>query len=361
MDEKPLSERKKQILNAIVNAHIAYGEPVGSKLLADNQQLHCSSATIRNEMAELEAMGYLEQPHTSAGRVPSERGYRYYVDMLRDRYESTTETLEHLNLAMQEKMTELDEILSEASRLASSLTNYTGIALKPRASRTTVERFEAVYLSERNFILVMLMTGGTVKTKNVHLAFGVEKKDVDKLMTLFNRCLVKKTADKLTVSVICDIERDMGVATAQVVSPLVKNVYEAMTEEDGGEVRVEGVNRLLQYPEYSDVGKFREMLGMLEEKDHLLDIFDAGAESTDDMNIYIGKENGVEVMQNSTLIYKTIRKNGEVIGAIGIIGPRRMDYHKVIGTIDSLASGVGRILNDQDAPHSLPPKQSDKD
>ena len=361
MTEKPLSERKKQILNAIVTAHIAYGEPVGSKLLADNRDLRCSSATIRNEMAELEAMGYLEQPHTSAGRVPSERGYRYYVDMLRERYEDTNETISHLNLAMQEKLTELDEILSEASRLASSLTNYTGIALKPRTSRTTVEKFEAVYLSERNFILVMVMTGGSVKTKNVHLAFAVEKSDIDKLMILFNRHLSHKTADKLTVSVICDIERDMGITAAAVVSPLVKTVYEAMNEEDGGEVRVEGVNRLLQYPEYSDVGEFRNMLGMLEEKDRLLDIFDAGADSTDDMSIYIGKENGVDVMKNSTLIYRTIRKNGEVIGAIGIIGPQRMDYSKVIETIDRLASGVDRMINDKTATPGLPPKQSGED
>ena len=205
------------------------------------------------------------------------------------------------------------------------------------------------------------MTGGSVKTKNVHLAFAVEKSDVDKLMILFNRHLSHKTADKLTVSVICDIERDMGITAAAVVSPLVKTVYEAMNEEDGGEVRVEGVNRLLQYPEYSDVGEFRNMLGMLEEKDRLLDIFDAGADSTDDMSIYIGKENGVDVMKNSTLIYRTIRKNGEVIGAIGVIGPQRMDYSKVIETIDRLASGVDRMINDKTAAPGLPPKQSGED
>ena len=134
-----------------------------------------------------------------------------------------------------------------------------------------------------------------------------------------------------------------------------------MNEEDGGEVRVEGVNRLLQYPEYSDVGEFRNMLGMLEEKDRLLDIFDAGADSTDDMSIYIGKENGVDVMKNSTLIYRTIRKNGEVIGAIGVIGPQRMDYSKVIETIDRLASGVDRMINDKTAAQGLPPKQSGED
>ncbi len=344
-----LSERKKRILYAIVNAHIAYGEPVGSKLLADNRSLSCSSATIRNEMAELEAMGYLEQPHTSAGRVPSERGYRYYVDSLRERYEMTTGEIEKLNMTMQTKLTELDEILAEASKLASSLTNYTGIALKPRASKKTVSRFEGVYLSEHNFVLVMIFADGTVTSKNIRLALTASQEDIAHLTALLNQHFAGRTAEEMTLSRICEMEKAMGYLSP-LVSPVAKIIYGTLTEEDGGEVRIEGVNRLLQYPEYADVDKFRDMLGLFEEdKDRLLDIVNADSGKNNDVSVYIGKENSVEVMQDSAFVYRTIRRNGEVIGAIGIIGPRRMNYAKVIETVNRVASGVDHMINEPPA------------
>ncbi len=342
-----LSERKKKILHAIVNAHIAYGEPIGSKLLADDPALSCSSATIRNEMAELEALGYLEQPHTSAGRVPSELGYRYYVDALRSRYEMTQGEIERLDMALQSKLTELDEILAEASRLASSITNYTGISLKPRSQKITVSRFETVYLSEYNFVLVMVCSDGSVKTKNMHTAFPVKKEDLDKLVLQLNRHFTGVTAENLTMARIFDMEKAMGFM-APLISPVAKTVYEILSENDGA-VRVEGVNRLLQYPEYSDVGKMRGMLGLLEEgKEHLLDLVETDTGGEDGVSVYIGKENAVDVMRDSALIYKTIRHNGEVVGAIGVIGPCRMDYSKVIETLNRVASGVDRIIGGTD-------------
>ena len=152
-----LSERKKLILKAIVDAHIADGEPVGSKYLMETKQIPCSSATIRNEMAELEALGYLEQPHTSAGRVPSERGYRFYVDTLIEHYAMTAREIFQINELLKEKMAELDHILLTASKVASNLTNYTAFAIKPRASSITVRRFDAVYLDDNTFILVLVV------------------------------------------------------------------------------------------------------------------------------------------------------------------------------------------------------------
>ena len=170
MEEHELSERKKQILKAIVNAHIECGGPVGSKSILQNQQLNCSSATIRNEMAELEEMGYLEQPHTSAGRVPSERGYRFYVDSLIEHYAMTTAEIAQINRLLRAKMGELDQILTAASNLASVLTNYTGIAIKPRLSSVTVSKFEAIFLEPEHYILVVVASTGTVKTKHVRPA-----------------------------------------------------------------------------------------------------------------------------------------------------------------------------------------------
>ncbi len=347
MDDARLSERKKKILHAIVNAHIADGEPVGSKTLADDKSLSCSSATIRNEMAELEAMGYLAQPHTSAGRVPSALGYRYYVDSIRDRYEMTAGEIEALNLHLQEKIVQLDEILAEASRVAASLTNYTGISVKPRSARRTVSRFEVVYLGEHSLVLVMVFGDGVVKSKSMHVAFSVRKEDADLLSMLLNQHLARLTAEQITVAKICELERAMGYL-APIVTPVVKLVYETLTEGEEGQVRIEGVNRLLQYPEYSDMDKFRDILGLFEgNKEHLLNMVETSRDSEDDISVYIGKENTVDVMKDSTFVYRTIRRHGEVVGAIGVIGPCRMDYSKVIETLNRVAGSVDRLINEE--------------
>ena len=346
MYEIQLSERKKRILQAIIEAHIAYGEPVGSKYLAQDKQLSCSSATIRNEMAELEELGFLEQPHTSAGRVPSEAGYRFYVDTLLERYRMTTGEIEEINRTLRYKLNELDEILTGASRLAAALTNYTSIAVRPRPANVRIDRYESMYIDARNFVLVMLFGNGTVKTKYVRLAFDITDAELVEVTRLLNRHLVSLTSDRITLSLICELEKLAGTASP-VIAPLVKLVYETMNEIDGGEIRVQGVNRLLEYPEYADVDRMRAMLGMFERKDALLDLIASDAEE-EGVQVYIGSENTVEVMNQSTLVYRQIRRGGRVVGAIGVIGPCRMNYSKVIETIDRLAESVDRAINEGD-------------
>ncbi len=339
-----LSERKIKILQAIIEAHIADGEPVGSKYLAQDKQLSCSSATIRNEMAELEAMGYLEQPHTSAGRVPSELGYRLYVDALLERYRMTNSEIEAINRTLYDKLHELDEILSSASRLASSLTNYTSIAIKPRPATVRVERYETMYVDTRNFVLVMLFYGGAVKTKYIHLDADLDEEGQAALSYLLNTALTGLTSEEITISVICGLERQAG-PHAPAITPVVRAVYEAMSEMDGGEVRVQGVGHLLEYPEYADVGRMKDMLAMFEKKDDLLDLVAKGAEE-DGVQIYIGRENTVDVMSHSALVYRPVKQDGRVVGAIGIIGPCRMNYSKVIETLNQLAEGIDNAIRD---------------
>ena len=343
--ERFLSDRKKKILQAIIEAHIAEGAPVGSKFLSQDKQLACSSATIRNEMAELEALGYLEQPHTSAGRVPSERGYRFYVDALLERYRMTSSEIEGIRRSLNDKLHELDDILSDASRLASSLTNYTSIAVRPRPASVRVERYEAMYVDPHNFVLVMLFHGGEVKTKYVHVDFDVDAYDLNLVCRLLNSRLINLTSEAITISLICSLEREAGHA-APLISPVLKSVYETMSELDGGDVQVQGVGNLLEYPEYADVDSMKSMLGMFEKKDALLDLVAADADN-DDVHIYIGSENTVDVMNNSALVYRQIKRGGRVVGAIGIIGPRRMNYSKVIETINQLAEGIDHAIGDE--------------
>ena len=344
MGERGLSERKKLILKAIIDAHIAYGEPVGSKFLANDKQLACSSATIRNEMAELEALGYLEQPHTSAGRVPSEQGYRFYVDSLLDDYSRTRYEIEKINLSLKSKLTELDQILAEASKIAASVTNYTALALKSRSTSLTVSRFECVYLDSHSFLLVMLI-GNAAKTKTIHLSFRISQSSLERLSYLLNRSFVNVTADEMLLSQIMELEEEMG-AEAAIVTPIIKAIHETLKEQDGGEVKLEGINRLLQYPEYSDLSQLRDLLGVIEDKEQSYKLIPSNLSDDGGVHVYIGSENNVRVMNNSTLVFKQIKRGDSVVGAIGVIGPRRMDYSKVISTIDRLASDIDCIINE---------------
>jgi len=358
VDEMFLSNRKQQVLKAIIDAHIAYGEPVGSKFLAQSQQLRCSSATIRNEMAELEALGYLEQPHTSAGRVPSELGYRFYVDALLSRYEMAAQEVAQINAALLRKLNELDQMLAEASRLASHLTNYPAIAAKTKPETAFISRFDGVYVDAYQFVLVMLFTGGTVKTRTLHLSRPLSPATLTRLLAALNDLFTHKSVHLITLPLILELESRAGEA-APLVNPLVKLIYETMKGLDEGDLRVEGVNRLLQYPEYNDTAELRSMLSLLEEKEDLLNLL-SGEPPSDDIHVLIGSENTVKVMNNSALVYKTVRRGDHVIGAIGIIGPRRMDYAKVIGTVNHLAQDIDRLLGG-DEPNRRQERTTDQD
>ena len=349
MDDKRLSDRKKVILRAIVDAHINHGEPVGSKYLAEAAQLRCSSATIRNEMSELEQMGYLVQPHTSAGRLPSEMAYRFYVDSLVHQYSSTRQEIEEIHQKLQYKLTEMDEILAEVSRLAASITDYTGIAFKTGAGNARVSRFDTVYRSPRDFLLIMMFSGDLVKTKHIRLPFSISEGDLCRFTEGANLYLVNLTAEQMTVSQIVRLEALMGAASAM-IHPIVKVIYETMNELDSADIRIDGVNKLLQYPEYSDVDNLRGLLGMFEEKERLLDVIEQrSTETDDDIHVYIGDESDDSAMSNTTMIFKEVNVGGKKL-SVGVIGPRRMNYSKVIGMIHSLASGIDQMFNSsQDA------------
>ncbi len=340
-ENRGLTERKKQILKAIVDAHIEGGEPVGSKYILQNQQLNCSSATIRNEMAELEEMGYLEQPHASAGRVPSELGYRFYVDTLIEHYVMTTNEIAQINRLLRAKMGELDQILTAASNLASNLTNYTGFAIKPRVLAVSITKFETIYLEADHYILVAVTSTGAVKSKHVHTAIPVTHEVLERLNEVLNEYLAGRMADEITLPIIMEMEAQMG-ADASMVSGVIKVIYNLLGELDEGEMKVSGINRLLQYPEYSDVGQLQELLGTLEKKEDILNL--VSQSNNEDISVVIGSESQVKVMNNSALVFKPIVKDGKTLGTIGVLGPRRMDYAKVLATLEGLSGNIADMM-----------------
>ena len=348
MSEKELSERKRLILQAIVESHIQYGEPVGSKALTENQQLTCSSATIRNEMAELESMGYLEQPHTSAGRVPTELGYRFYVDTLSQKYRMTAMEIEQINRTLKQKIGELDGILESASRLVSNFTNYTAVAIKPKTNTAVIARFESAYIGEHSFVLVFLFADGTIKTKNIYTQLSVSQDELATFLQVLNLAFAGLTSDEISLSRIVEAERLLG-DLAPLVHPSVKAVYEAMSEVDGGALKIDGVNHLLEYPEYSDTAQLKKMLDMFEQKDNLMKLVSTADEGKD-LQVHIGSENAIGAMKDSAFIYRTVRKGGKVLGAVGVIGPRRMDYSRVIAILNHLSDGITDVIGEESEP-----------
>lgn len=346
-----LSERKKQILRAVVDAHIRLGEPVGSKYLTQSSALTCSPATVRNEMAELEEMGYLEQPHTSAGRVPSVAGYRYYVDALLRQYSDTTREIGQIQAALRGKIAELDSIMTQASRLASSITNYTGLSVK-KASTAAIRQFEIMYVDSRTFVLMMLASVNSVKNRSIRSPIDLERQDTEKLAALLNEKLGGLCAEQITLPIVCAVESAME-GKAEVVSPVMKAICETLEELDEGEMTVDGLNHLLEYPEYADVDQLRGLMSLMDSKNDLMNVI-TGSNDSDQVHVYIGSENAVDAMKNSALVFRTVRREGKPIGAIGVIGPCRMDYSRVIATVNQLADGIGDLLNGGRQAH-LPP------
>ncbi|MBQ7225455.1 MAG: heat-inducible transcription repressor HrcA [Clostridia bacterium] len=351
-DGYELSDRKKSILKSIVEAHIKLGEPVGSKYLMQEAQIPYSSATIRNEMAELEALGYLEQPHTSAGRIPSELGYRFYVDTLVSQYDNTTREAGELKKLLSVKQAEIDKILENATKVASAMTNYTAMSLRPRPSSITIRKYEALYLDPKTVLVVMIANGvDSVKTRKIKLPFTVSEQLVHSLSGVLNSFMTGVSIGEMNISLMVEMEsalekeaKEDKKLCSELVSISVKSIYETMNEL-GSEIRFEGVNRLLEHPEYKNLDKLQQMISAIESKEDIIKAVSTIDQSDDETKIFIGSENMVKIMDDSTLIYKNLKLGGKTIGAIGIIGPCRMDYSKVLATIDRLSEEINNMAS----------------
>ena len=340
-----LTPRKKQVLRSVVDLYIRTAEPVGSKAITELPDMKYSSATIRNEMSELEEMGYLEKPHTSAGRVPSELGYRFYVDSLVQHYAMTANEISEINHVLKSKMNELDQILETATKLASNMTNYTGFAVKPKFTSLSISKFEAIDIDEYRILLVMITSGGSVKTRKISVPCRVSPELLEKTNRVLNENLAGLGNYEITLPILMNLEDQMG-EDAALIRPIIKVIYDTMSEVEDGELRISGLNRLLQYPEFSDSERFGQLLTAIERKEDILNLV-SGSASNDDVNVIIGSESSVNVMNNSSVIYKPIKKNGHTVGAIGVIGPLRMDYAKVLATVEELGENIANIIDEK--------------
>ena len=334
-----LSERKKQILKAIIGDYIRTAEPVGSKALTEGHALPFSSATIRNEMSELEEMGYLEKPHTSAGRIPSPRGYRLYVDELMEQPQDTGEEDPSLQSMMQTKVRELDRLIQEAGRLISSLTNYASVAVTPAMTQISIRQFETIAVDKMNFVIVVVTDSGTVKNKMVRTIANVSKDEAEPLTYVLNQTLTGLPLSHITAERFDIVRRAAGLTA--LLAPVAEYIAELIEELSDQKVFLEGTNKLLRFPEYRDMHKAQVLLDYMEDdRRHLL----PATRKIDGIQFFIGPENGENPLSDTSAIYAKydIGKIGQ--GVIGIVGPTRMDYAKLSAQLSRFAKGLNKLI-----------------
>ena len=342
-----ISARKKKILAAVVDEYIRTAEPVGSKTIAQTAGLGCNSATIRNELSELTSLGYLEQPHTSAGRVPSPQGYRFYVNELMERHKLSIEETEAINARLNEKMEQLDRLMTDAGRLAGQLTGYPALTLSaPRAA--TAKRFDLLYVDSNPFIIVILLENNTVKNKLVHLPFSVEQGQIQKLSALFNAGFTGLTEDAITPVLISATERAAR-DTMGLTSIIAAYTIEVLSHSREGEAFVTGESSLLRHPEFRDPDKAHRVISYLSDSQQLMHL-PGGVGNESSVRVIIGPENVAEELRDSSVVMASYDAGEGQRGLIGVVGPLRMDYSAVAAKLQYIADGLSRLLGAGEAP-----------
>lgn len=348
-----LSERKLRILKSIIDEYIDHGEPVGSKHLIQYGNFSLSSATIRNEMSDLEEMGYLDKPHASAGRVPSGSAYRLYVDELMREYKSSQEQLELLGELTRFKSDEMDQIVTKARKIMSRMTNYASLTVEQDNTECVVSRFDALLIDSNGMLLVMIMPDGSVNTKHIATGIPINAADVAKIKNALNFGLAGRPVGSVSLPDIMSLEEQFG-ELRTLVTPLLRIIYEAAAGSDGHSVEVDGITNLLSYPEFKDVERVKDLLSLLEpDGESLKDLLPAAVPcgSPDSrLKVYISDDESTG-LPNASIVFCSLpvgRKNT----IFGILGPRRMNYKKATVALTRLAQTMHRLSDD---PDSAPP------
>ena len=332
-----LDERKKKILQAIVEEYIDSAEPVSSGGLLDKcDELNCSSATIRNEMAELEKYGFLEKPHTSAGRVPSQKGYRFYVDELLREDELTKQEMLMIKRKLEMKVNNLEDLIKIASSTLSEITHYTTIMVGPSVNNHSIVDIKFVLLGSRVLMALILTDSGIIRESIIKFDEDITEEQIADLTYIFNNKLVGKELNSINSPIEDFITQEMKASVN-----LIKKVIEEISKifEDSN-LYVEGTNNVVDMPEFKKVDVAKDFLNVLDAKDLVADVLNTGI--ADNINIYIGDESEKDELKNFSIVTFNHLLEGKDIGAIGIIGPTRMDYSKVI----SVMKYISKKIND---------------
>ena len=334
-----LNERKMKILKSIIDEYIVNGEPVGSKHLVESGSISLSPATIRNEMSELEEMGYLDKPHTSAGRIPSNAAYRIYIEKLMESYRLNVEELSLLNELTRFKMDEMEKMVSTATKVISEITNCATLSLMTSNKQHVVSRFDALLIDEKSIVLVMVLPDNSVKSRHLVTDVMLDNRAVEKIKTSLNKHLCNISLDDVALPVLLELENDFG-TLSPLVTPIVRCAYDAVCEKQNQRVKVDGLTNLLSYPEFTDVGKVKNILEFIENSDSKMTEVLAPDDGGKDLKVYIGDENKAEELSDTSVVYCNLPIGDGQNAVIGIIGPKRMDYKKVMSALHMLADQI---------------------
>ena len=344
-----LSNRKREILKIVVEQFVLTTEPVGSKAVSEELGSAISSATIRNEMAELESMGLLEQPHTSAGRVPSAQGYRMYVDELMHHYKLSSDDTNEIDKALISRANAQTQLIDEAGYVASRLTRYPAYAMTSTTGIVSIARLDFIYVDTYTFIIVALLSNDTVKNKLVHLTTTINQAILIKLGTVFNASFTGIPEEQITTALITSTERALGDTTG-IVAVIAGFIIELLCEAKAGQARVAGAMNLLNHPEYRDFDKASRLIQYLSDADDK-ELFKLPSPSTSgEIKITIGPENLAQELQDSSVLAIRYNVGDDMEGLIGIIGPTRMEYSKVAARLTYIAQGLSLLLSGSEIP-----------
>lgn len=337
-----LDERKQKILHAIIQNYLEKGEPVGSRTISKYADLGLSSATIRNEMSDLEEMGYIIQPHTSAGRIPSDMGYRFYVDQLMKEKEQEVTEMKELMIQRQDKM---ELVLKQMAKVLAANTNYATMITSPQYHRTKLKFIQLSVISEDQLLAVVVAEGNVVKNKVIPISHGLDNETILKLNILLNTSLNGLTMEEINLSTIAKLKEQAGIHS-EVINSVLDAVAEAIQMDDDLEVYTSGTTNIFKYPELADSTKASALISAFEDKQQLASLMEDMKDGEDTgIQVYIGNETPGQTMKDCSVVTTTYELGEGMRGTIGIVGPKRMDYEKVVDNLKTLTNQLDLIFN----------------
>lgn len=346
-----LTPRRKRILRAIVEYYIETAEPVGSKAIAKLAQLDCSSATIRNDMAALEKQGYLEQPHTSAGRIPSPKGYRIYVNELMEEHKLSIQETERMNESLHLKMRELDRVIDQAGKLVSQFTNYPSFALAAGRERVTINRYDLLMIDQNSFICVAMTNTNVVKNKLFHLPSDITEPQLQLLNALLNTSFTGKTLAEFSTDLMETARKAAG-SSYGLISLVVSFAMDVLQDAERSSVHTAGARHLLEHPEYQDVEKAHKLMSYLADDESLSGMLPFNGDSN--TRVLIGPENVAEELKDTSVVLASYDIGDGMQGVIGVVGPTRMDYAKITAKLSYMADNLSRLFGNVPTGQQLP-------
>lgn len=340
-----MDERKQKVLLAIIQDYIATAEPVGSRTISKKYELGVSPATIRNEMSDLEDQGYIEQPHTSAGRVPSELGYRYYVDCLMKKKRLTRDEEGIILSGYRRKSSEVAQVLRQTNQIMSAMTNYASVVTGPQFGRSTFKHIQLVHLDNGRALVVVVLDNGIVQNKLIEVPEGITPQDLFEISQVFNAKLRGVSLTNIKMTLIKEIYAELS-KHQHVFDAAMDLVQETLRLDPEDKVYLAGTLNMLNKPEFRDISKLKTLLSLLEQDDILREVLTEESPGEDGVTVRIGSENKLSGLENCSMITATYQIDGKVIGSIGVLGPTRMEYDKTVSIMEFMTRHLSGILKD---------------